>query len=89
MTEGTDGLVRVYRAANMNGRFPLIRVSTPRDEPILVQITSFSADLADPALRIVDAVGEVVTKADSLRFREYGRPCRATAPTTPRTWRRT
>ena len=69
VTEGTDGLVRVYRAANMNGRFPLIRVSTPRDEPILVQITSFSADLADPALRIVDAVGEVVTKADSLRFR--------------------
>jgi hypothetical protein len=67
--ETSDGLVQVYRATEMNGRFPLIRISTPREEPILVQIAAFNARLAYPDIQIVNAVGEIVTKSDSLRFR--------------------
>ena len=67
--ETSDGLVQVYRATDMNGRFPLIRISTPRNDPILVNIASFNAQLTYPDIRIVNAVGELVTKSDSLRFR--------------------
>jgi hypothetical protein len=67
--ETPDGLVQVYRATDLNGRFPLIRVSTPRNDPILIEIASFNAQLAYPDIRIVNAVGEIVTKSDSLRFR--------------------
>lgn len=69
LTETSDGLVRVYRATELNGRFPLIRISTPSDDPILVQVASLNTQLTEPNLRIVDLVGEIVTRSDSLRFR--------------------
>ncbi len=65
---GSDGLVRIYRASGLDARLPLIRVSTPADDPILVEIASLRARLAEPALDIVALEGEVVTKGDSLRF---------------------
>ncbi len=68
ITEGSDGPVRVYRATGVDARLPLIRISTPEDDPILVEIAELNADLTDPALSIVALEGQVITKADSLRF---------------------
>jgi translocation and assembly module TamB len=66
--QSPDGLVRVYRAGELSGRFPLVRLSTPDGDPILVQVDSLAARLSDPAVRIVDLVGQVTTAGDSLQF---------------------
>lgn len=68
ITDGSDGPVRIYRARGVNARLPLVRISTPEDDPILVEIASLSGRLSDPDLSIVALEGQVVTKADSLRF---------------------
>lgn len=66
---GADGPVRVYELTALHGRFPLIRVSTPDNDPLLVQIDELRTRLSDPALTITSAKGELVTAADSLRFK--------------------
>ena len=68
IVETSDGPKRVYRAHALSGRFPVVRVSTPDDEPIRVVIDSLSTRMSDPAVTVVDLRGEVITKADSLRF---------------------
>ncbi len=68
LLETPDGLVRVYRAAGLDARLPLIRLSTPAGDPLLVKFARFAARLSDPALTIVDARGELLTQGDSLRF---------------------
>lgn len=63
-----DGLVRVYRAAEVSAQLDRIRVSTPARDPILVRFSAFAAHLSDPAVQVVDARGEISTQGDSLRF---------------------
>ena len=65
---GADGPVRVYQLQGLHGRFPLIRISTPQNDPLLVQIDELRTQLSDPALMITSAKGELVTAADSIRF---------------------
>lgn len=65
---GGDGPLRVYRATNVNAQLPRVRVSTPEREPILAEFQRFAAVLSDPAVQVVDARGELLTKGDSLRF---------------------
>lgn len=66
--EGADGPVRVYRLAGLDARLPYLRISTPRRDPILVEIADFAARLNDPAVTITEARGELLTAGDSLRF---------------------
>lgn len=63
-----EGLMRVYRATGVQAVLPHVRVSTPNDDPIRVVIERLAARLSDPAVEIVTARGELLTKADSLRF---------------------
>jgi len=66
--ESPDGLVRVRRLTNLDGAFPLIRVSTPADDPLRVEFDRFAATLSEPALTIVAARGSLEQEGDSLRF---------------------
>lgn len=63
-----EGLMRVYRASELNAQLTTVRISTPNDDPIRVVIERLAAKLSEPDVRIVDARGEIITKADSLRF---------------------
>ncbi|MEO8478502.1 MAG: translocation/assembly module TamB domain-containing protein [Gemmatimonadota bacterium] len=68
LLESPDGLVRVRRLRNVNGSFPLIRVSTPANDPLRVVFDRFAAHLSEPAVTIVDARGSLEQQADSLQF---------------------
>lgn len=65
---GSDGPMRVYRLEELNARLPLVRVSTPNRDPILIQIAALAGRFNDPAIRITEARGEILTAGDSLRF---------------------
>jgi translocation and assembly module TamB len=64
----SDGPVRVYRLEELTARLPLVRVSTPNRDPILVRIAELAGRFSDPAVQVVEARGEIVTAGDSLRF---------------------
>jgi hypothetical protein len=68
IVQGSDGPVRVYRLEELNARLPLIRVSTPDNDPIFIQIASLAGRFNDPAVRITEARGDILTAGDSLRF---------------------
>ncbi len=68
MIETRDGLMRIYRLADLQAELPSVRISTPADDPILVEVGRLAARLSDPAVTIVDAAGELLTAGDSLRF---------------------
>lgn len=68
LLESPDGLVRVRRLTHVDGSFPLIRVSTPADDPLRVEFTRFAADLSEPAVTIVAARGHLEQQGDSLQF---------------------
>lgn len=65
---GVDGPVRVYELTNLSGRLSLVRVSTPKRDPLLIRIDELRTKLSDPALTITSAEGEIITAADSVRF---------------------
>jgi translocation and assembly module TamB len=67
--ESADGPVRVYGLTDLDTRVPLVRISTPARDPILVRIAELRGTLADPALTITALQAEVITAGDSLRFR--------------------
>ncbi len=69
LVAGTDGLVRTYRLDSLDAHLPLVRLSTPARDPLLVQIAALSGRLSDPALTIAALEGELLTAGDSLRFR--------------------
>ncbi len=69
VVESDHGPMRVYRLAELQAELPSVRVSTPADDPIRVEIARLSGVLSDPAMRIADVQGELITAADSLRFR--------------------
>lgn len=69
IVESEHGPMRVYTFDRLDARLPRIRVSTPDRDPILVRIASLRTDLGDPKVSIRDAVGEIITQGDSLRFR--------------------
>ncbi len=64
-----DGPVRVYGLAALDARVPLVRISTPARDPILVRIAELRGKLADPSLTITAMQAEIITAGDSLRFR--------------------
>lgn len=66
---GPDGPMRVYTARNLDAHFTLIRVSTPKRDPILARFTTLRTTLGDPKLTLTGARGEILTAGDSLRFR--------------------
>ncbi|MBK9549163.1 MAG: translocation/assembly module TamB domain-containing protein [Gemmatimonadetes bacterium] len=63
-----DGPVRVYGLSELDARIPLVRISTPARDPILVRIAELRGTLADPALTITALQAEIITAGDSLRF---------------------
>ncbi|MGH7594594.1 MAG: hypothetical protein ACRELE_12195, partial [Gemmatimonadales bacterium] len=65
---GVDGPVRVYTASRLDAVLPLLRISTPRHDPLLARIASMRATLNDPQLRITQLAGQIITAGDSLRF---------------------
>ncbi len=66
---GPDGTYRVYTLRNLAATLPLIRVSTPDEQPILVQITALETTVSDPAITLHEFRGEILTAGDSLTFR--------------------
>ncbi len=65
---GVDGPVRVYELTNASGRLSLVRISTPKRDPLLIRIDELRTNLSDPAVTITSAEGEIITAADSVRF---------------------
>lgn len=65
---GADGPVRVYTATGLNAVIPLLRISTPRRDPLQARIAALRADLSDPELRITQLAGRILTAGDSLTF---------------------
>ena len=63
-----DGPVRVYTFTHLDARLPLLRISTPRRDPLLARIATLRANLSDPELQITSLAGQIVTAGDSLRF---------------------
>lgn len=63
-----DGLVHVRRISGLTATIPLIRVSTPADDPLRVEFQKFAAVVSDPAVTIVEAEGNIEQEGDSLRF---------------------
>jgi hypothetical protein len=63
-----DGPVRVYALRDFNARLGDVRVSTPRRDPIAVQILALRGRLNDPAITIAQMAGRILTAADTLRF---------------------
>ncbi len=66
--EGRDGLVLVRTVERLHADFPLIRLSTPANDPIAVEISGLEGLLSDPALDIRELRGTLRTKNDSLVF---------------------
>jgi translocation and assembly module TamB len=64
-----DGLVRIYELSQLDATLPLVRISTPKRDPILVRIASLRGQLSDPSIAIAALQGEIITAGDSLRFR--------------------
>ncbi len=65
---GADGPVRVYTASDFTANFALLRVSTPRRDPILARVTDLQVHFSDPDITITQLAGTIVTAGDSLRF---------------------
>jgi translocation and assembly module TamB len=63
-----DGPIRIYVASELNARLPLLRISTPRSDPLLARIGLLQAHLNDPQVRITQLAGQVIAGGDSLRF---------------------
>lgn len=63
-----DGPVQVRTFADLNATVRLLRISTPRRDPILVDIAAMRTTLSDPAVTITQLAGRIVTVNDSLRF---------------------
>ncbi|HEX3927642.1 MAG TPA: translocation/assembly module TamB domain-containing protein [Gemmatimonadales bacterium] len=63
-----DGPVRVYTLSDMDAHLRLLRVSTPRRDPILVQVASLKVAVNDPAITITQLAGTILTASDTLRF---------------------
>lgn len=64
-----DGVVRVYTFSGLNATIPLLRLSTPRRDPILADIAAMRMTLTDPQLTITQLAGRIITGADTLRFK--------------------
>ncbi|HEY3934163.1 MAG TPA: translocation/assembly module TamB domain-containing protein [Gemmatimonadales bacterium] len=63
-----DGPVRVYAATQLDTRIRLLRISTPRHDPLLVRITALRANLNDPRIAITQFAGQILAAGDTLRF---------------------
>ena len=75
LVAGRDGPLRVYQLSAVYGRLPLVRVSTPRRDPLLVRIDELRTRLSDPAVTITSAKGEITTSAiAALRLRSCRMP---------------
>ena len=65
---GAEGLEMVRTIESIQASFPVLRISTPDHQPLLLQIDRLAARLSDPLLEIRDLRGRVRTKDDSLLF---------------------
>ena len=65
---GADGLQMVRTVDGLEADLPLVRLSTPEHDPVLIRIDRLAGRLSDPLLDIRDLTGELSTKDDSLLF---------------------
>ncbi|MGH7583280.1 MAG: translocation/assembly module TamB domain-containing protein [Gemmatimonadales bacterium] len=63
-----DGPVRVYTFTDLGAAVRLLRISTPRHDPLLARVSDLHAEVNDPHLRITAMAGQIITAGDSLRF---------------------
>lgn len=63
-----DGAVRVYTFGDLNTTIRLLRIATPKREPILADIAAMRTTLSDPRLTITQLAGQIVTANNTLRF---------------------
>ncbi|HEY4319751.1 MAG TPA: translocation/assembly module TamB domain-containing protein [Gemmatimonadales bacterium] len=61
-------LMRVYRATDLNVAMRLLRISTPRRDPLLANITALRTHFNDPAVTITNLTGTIIAAGDSLHF---------------------
>lgn len=65
---GAEGLQQVRTIEGLTTRMSRLRIATPEGDPLLAVIESFSAQLNDPLVEIVDLRGEVTQARDTLWF---------------------
>ncbi|HXW96528.1 MAG TPA: translocation/assembly module TamB domain-containing protein [Gemmatimonadales bacterium] len=63
-----DGLRRVVELEALNARLPVLRISSPDDAPLTLDLDSLSTRVSDPAVQIVDLAAHAWTRGDSLAF---------------------
>lgn len=66
--DGAEGLEMIRTIDNLDAELPLLRVSTPKRDPLTVRIERLAARISDPELSIRNLRAEVRTKDDSLLF---------------------
>ncbi len=65
---GPEGLDLVRTIENLNTDISLLRLSSPDDQPVVVEIAGLEARISDPMLEVRDLRGTLRTKNDSLVF---------------------
>ena len=68
IVSGPDGPDRVFALTDLDATFTTVRLSTPKRDPILLQIMNLRTRLSDPAITITQLTGSILTQADTLRF---------------------
>lgn len=68
VVQGIDGLVRVYQASDLDANLALLRISTPRRDPLLARVNALQMRFNDPAVTIAQLAGEIIVGGDSVHF---------------------
>ncbi len=64
-----DGPVQVRTFADLDATIRLLRISTPKRDPIFADIASLHVAMSDPQLTITQLTGQITTSGDTLRFK--------------------
>ncbi len=68
VVETPDGLRRVITLRPLSARLRTIRISTPDDAPLTLDIDSVATRISDPAITVTDLAAHVWTRGDTLAF---------------------
>lgn len=64
---GDDGRRRVHRFEHINARLAALRLSSPREPGIRIDVTHLAVAISDPVVTLTDLVGRLTIVGDSLQ----------------------
>lgn len=68
VVQGREGLEKLTTVSGLEARLPFALVSSPERKPITIRMDALALVLSEPAIRLVDAGGQVEVRGDSLSF---------------------